>query len=174
MVKEVNVHVENIHWTLFPIESVPEDTDILPSVWSMQKKRNIVTNEITKYKARLNVHGGKQDFGENYFYTYATFVTWFAIRILIIYNIVLKWQLRQSEFIMAYTKSPIECDMYLNLTYGIATDSGNSRTYVLKLLRSVYVQKQADKVFPIYYLRIPSRLDYRRETLISACFTEAT
>ena len=159
MVKEVNVHVENVHSTLVSIESVPEDTDIIPSVWSMQKKRNLVTNDITKYKARLNVHGGKQDFGENYFYTYAKFVTRFSIRLLIICAIVLKWQLRQSEFILAYTKSPIECDMYLNLTYGIATDSGNSRTYVLKLLRNVYGQKQAGKTFPISYLRISSRLD---------------
>ena len=59
VVKEVNGHVDNSHWKLIPIESVPEDTDILPSVWSMQRKRNLVTNKITKYKARLNVHGGK-------------------------------------------------------------------------------------------------------------------
>ena len=56
VVKEVNGHVDNSHWKLVPIESVPEDTNILPSVWSMQRRRNLVTNEITKYKARLNVH----------------------------------------------------------------------------------------------------------------------
>ena len=59
VVKEFNGHVENAHWKLIPIESVPEGTNILPYVWYMQRKRNIVTNEITKYKARLNVHGGK-------------------------------------------------------------------------------------------------------------------
>ena len=56
VVKEVNGHVDNSHWKLVPIESVPEDTNILPSIWSMRRKRNLVTNEITKYKARLNVH----------------------------------------------------------------------------------------------------------------------
>ena len=35
VVKEVNGNVDNTHWKLFPIESVPEDTNILPSVWSM-------------------------------------------------------------------------------------------------------------------------------------------
>ena len=89
VVKEVNGHVDNSHWKLVPIESAPEDTDILPSVWSMQRKRNLVTNEITKYKARLNVHGGKQTFRENYFDTNAPVVTWFAIRLLIICAIVL-------------------------------------------------------------------------------------
>ena len=57
--KEVSWHIENSHWKLFPINSVPEDTVILTSVWSMKIKKNIVTNEIKKYKARLNVHGGK-------------------------------------------------------------------------------------------------------------------
>ena len=35
VVKEFNCHVDNSHWELVPIESVPEDTDILPSVWSV-------------------------------------------------------------------------------------------------------------------------------------------
>ena len=52
VVKEVNGHVDNAHWKLVPIESVIEDTDILPFVWSMQRKRNLITNDITKYKAR--------------------------------------------------------------------------------------------------------------------------
>ena len=55
--KEVNGHIYNTHWKLVPIESVPEDTDILPSVWSMQRNRNLITNDITKYKACMNVHG---------------------------------------------------------------------------------------------------------------------
>ena len=48
VVKEVNGEIENAHWKLVPINSVPDDTNILPSVWYMQRKRNIVTNEITK------------------------------------------------------------------------------------------------------------------------------
>ena len=97
----------------------------------------MVTNEITKYKARLNVHGGKQTFGVNYFDTYAPVVTWFAIRLLIICAIVLHWQLRQVDFIMSYAQAPIECDMYLQLPDGIETDTGNSKTHVLKLLCNV-------------------------------------
>ena len=75
VMKEVNGHVENAHWKLVPIKSVPEDIDILPSMWYMLRKRNIVTNEITKYKARLNLHKVKQIFGENYFDTYVPVVT---------------------------------------------------------------------------------------------------
>ena len=119
MVKEVNGHVNNAHWKLFPIAYVPEDIDILPSVWSIRRKRNIVTNEISKYKARLNLHGGKQTFGENYFNTYTPVFTWFTIRLLIICAIVLNWQLRQVDLIMAYAQAPIECSKYMQLTDGI-------------------------------------------------------
>ena len=56
--KEVIGHVDNKHWKLVPIKSIPEDTDTLLSVWYMRRKRNLVTNEITKYKARLNMKGG--------------------------------------------------------------------------------------------------------------------
>ena len=37
--------------------------------------------------------------------------------------------------------------MHLQLPDGIETDSGNSRTHVLKLLINVYGQKQAGKVW---------------------------
>ena len=129
-VKEVNGHVDNTHWKLVSIEYVPEDTDIPPYVWFIQRNINIVTNETTKYKARLNMHIGKQTFGENYFDTYGPVVPWFAIRLFIICSIVLNWQLRQMDIIMSYYQYPIECQ----LPYGIYTDTGNSRTNMLKLL----------------------------------------
>ena len=108
---------------------------------------NLATNVINKYKTRLNVHGGKHIFGENYFDTYNPVATWFAIRLLIICAIILNWQLCQVNFIMAYDQAPIECDMYLQLLDYIETESVNSRTHVLKLLQNVYVHKQAGKVW---------------------------
>ena len=84
----------------------------------MRRKQNLVTNEIKGYKARLNLHGGKQTLGENYWETYAPVVTWFAIRLLIVVGLVLQWQLRQVDFVMAYTQAPIECDMYMSHSMG--------------------------------------------------------
>jgi hypothetical protein len=72
-------------------EDVPPDTDILPAIWTMHRKCNLRTNEIKGHKARLNIHGGKQVYGVNYFETYAPVVTWFAIRFMIIIAIFLKW-----------------------------------------------------------------------------------
>ena len=90
IVKEVNGHVENNNWEIIERSKVPADEEVIPSVWAMRQKRNLTTNEITKYKARLNVHGGKQTFGVNYFETYAPVVTWFAIRLLFHFAILFK------------------------------------------------------------------------------------
>jgi hypothetical protein len=77
VVQEVNGHVSNNHWRLTKRFKVPSDVEVVPSVWSLQCKRDITTNKIKKYKARLNLHGGKQVFGLNYYETYALVVTWF-------------------------------------------------------------------------------------------------
>ena len=119
VVKEVNGHVDNNHWNLIKREDVPEDAQVVPSVWSMRRKRNLTTNEITKHKARLNLHGGKQIFGMNYFETYAPVVTWFAIRLMIVMGIIFNWALRQVDFVMAYPQAPIEADIYMELPQGI-------------------------------------------------------
>ncbi len=60
VIKEVNGHVNNKHWELVKQEEVPKDAQVVPSVWSMQRKQNLTTNEIIKHKARLNLHGSSK------------------------------------------------------------------------------------------------------------------
>jgi len=150
VVKEVNGHIDNHNWELVPRSEVPPNFKVIPSVWSMRRKRNLTTNEITKYKARLNIHGGKQIYGMNYFETFAPVVTWFAIRLLLVIVIILSLAAKQIDFIMAYPQAPIECDMYMELPFGIELQHGNSKDYVLKLLRNLYGQKQAGRVWNQY------------------------
>ncbi len=88
IIAEVNGHVDNKHWQLTKRSEVPPNNDVLPSVWSMRHKRDITTNEIKKYKARLNLHGGKQEFRMNYYETYTPVVTWFLIHLLIVIGII--------------------------------------------------------------------------------------
>ncbi len=65
VIKEVNGHVDNDHWKLIPRMEVPESTEVVPSVHAMQRKQDLTTGKVTKHKARLNLHGGKQEFGTN-------------------------------------------------------------------------------------------------------------
>jgi hypothetical protein len=70
VVKEINGHVENKNWELVPRDTVPEDAQIVPSVWLMRRKQDLTTNDVKSHKARLNLHGGKQIYGMNYVETY--------------------------------------------------------------------------------------------------------
>lgn len=145
IIKEVNDHIEKKHWKLIPREEVPSDAKVLPSVWSMKRKRDIQTQQVYKHKARLNLHGGKQEFGLHYYETYAPVVTWFAIRLLLIIAILLKWYTRQIDFILAYPQADITEDIYMDLPKGIETKHGNGRTHVLKLLKNLYGAKDAGR-----------------------------
>jgi hypothetical protein len=134
VVKEINGHIDNKRWKLIKRSEVPKDVDVIPSVWSMRRKRNLTTNEVTKYKSRLNLHGGKQVYGMNYFETYAPVVTWFAIRLFLVLGLLFSLALRQVDFVQAYPQAPIEQDMFMELPAGIETRHGSSRDHVLQLL----------------------------------------
>jgi hypothetical protein len=109
-----------------------------------------LTGKITKHKARLDLHGGKQEFGMMYYHTYAPVVTWFAIQLLIVFGILFSWSLQQVDFVMAYRQAPIKMDMYIELPQGINIKNGNSKNHVFKLLANLYGQKQAGRVWNGY------------------------
>jgi hypothetical protein len=140
IIKEINDHITRKHWILVPREKVPKGTKILDSVWAMKRKRDLVTGEVYKHKARLNVHGGQQQFGVNYFETYSPVVTWFSLRTMLTLSLLYDWHTRQVDFILAYPQAPIEFDMYMELPKGIEMKDGNRKTHVLKLLKNLYGQ----------------------------------
>ncbi len=102
VIKEVNGHVDSNNWMLQKWSNVPEDIQIVSSLWSLQCKCNLTTNELKSHKNRLNLHGVKQVYGMNYFETYAPAVTWFTIRLMITFRIIFCWALQQVDFVMAY------------------------------------------------------------------------
>jgi hypothetical protein len=56
---QVQAHESNGHWELVDRKDIPGGMPVLPSVWSMKRKRRIDTREVYKWKARLTVHGGQ-------------------------------------------------------------------------------------------------------------------
>ena len=168
IVKEVNGHVDSDNWELVKRSQVPSEQQVIPSVWAMKRKRNLTTNEITKYKARLNIHGGKQTYGVNYFDTYAPVITWFAIRILIIMALMYGWSLKQVDFVMAYPQAPVENDLYMELPHGIATKHGNSKEHVLKITSNLYGQKQAGRVWNQYLVSKLQSIGFQ-QSLVDEC-----
>jgi hypothetical protein len=93
VIKEVNGHMDCNNWTLRKQSEVPEDVQIVPSAWALQCKCNLTMNEVDSHKARSKLHGRKQVYGMSYFETYAPVVTWFAVRLMIIFGIFSCWAL---------------------------------------------------------------------------------
>jgi hypothetical protein len=168
IVKEVNGHVNNKHWTLVKRMDVPKEAQVVPSVWAMQRKCDLTTKEVIKHKARLDLHGGKQVYGMNYFETYAPVVTWFAIMLMIVFGIIFCWARWQVDFVMAYPQAPVEMDISMELPQGIKTATGNSKDHVLKLLKNIYGQKQAGRVWNSFLVDKLTSLSYT-SLLIDDC-----
>jgi hypothetical protein len=76
VIKEVNGHVDSNNWTLRKQSEVPEDIQIVPSVWALRCKHDLTKNKVKSHKARLNLQDGQQVYIMNYFETYAPVVTW--------------------------------------------------------------------------------------------------
>ena len=102
---------------------------------------------------------GSKHLAKTIFDTYAPVVIWFVIRLLIICAIV-----------MAYAQAPIRRDMYLQLPNSIDTESGNIRTHVLKLLRNVYSQKQAGKVWANFLSDNIFKIEFKRINIDECVF----
>lgn len=152
MVKEVNTHTERGHWEVISRSSVPDGTDILPAVWAMKRKRKILTREVYKWKARLNVHGGKQKLGINYWETYAAALKWSSIRFFLTQIVINRWHTRQIDFVLAYPQADVECDLYLEIPQGF-TFNGERKTHCLKLLKNLYGSKAAGRVWQQHLFR---------------------
>ena len=152
IVKEFNDHIDHKHWQLIPRSEVPKEQKVLPSVWSMKRKRDIKTQEVYKWKARLNVHGGKQTHGVNYWETFAPVVTWITIRLLLVLTVLNNWKSRQIDFVLAYPQADIQVPMYMELPKGIEPkdDNVDKKGYVLQLLKNLYGQKQAGRVWSLF------------------------
>ena len=113
--------MENGDWEHVPRHTIPEGVNPGLSVWSMRQKCDLVIDDFVKYKARLNLHGGKQELGANYFEMLYPVFTWIAICFLLVLVILNCWSMIQIDFVMAYTQAPIECKMYMTLPHGILT-----------------------------------------------------
>ena len=133
-----------------PLSQVPKGTKLIDMVWSMRRKRRIKTQEIYKWKARLNVYGGQQEHGIHYWDTYTSLVTWQMVQFFLILSILLGWQSRQVDFVMAYPQAPAEMLLYMQLPQGYKRSGMTRKTHMLKLLCNVYGQKQAGQVWNKY------------------------
>jgi len=136
-----------------PRDSIPPETKPLPAIWAFKQKQ-LPDWAILKHKARLNVHGGIQHQGINYWETYAPVVNWLTARLTMILSLLKNFKCRQIDFVQAFTQAPIDCPIYMEIPAGYCIRNGKlvyhgadtkniDKTYVLQLLKNMYGLKQA-------------------------------
>ena len=151
MEKEVNDQIENGNFSVIPQSKVPKGFRVFPGVWMLVRKREILTREIKKYKARLALDGSRMREGEDYDKTYALVASWMSIRLLLTFVVALGWHTQQVDYVAAYTQAPIDRDMYMEFPRGFKVPRGIDRkAVVLKLHCNLYGQKQAGRVWYEY------------------------
>lgn len=163
MKKEVDSHETRQHWEMINRSQVPTGTKVLPAVWSMKRKRRAATGEVYKHKARLNVHGGRQEHGVNFWETYSPVVNWFTIRLFLILAIIFNWHTRQVDFVLAFPQADIECDMYMEIPQGFhMADHLSKKDFCLKLKKNLYGQKQAGRVWNQYLHKGLTKIGFKQ------------
>ena len=117
----------------------------------MKRTRDIATQVILKWKARLNVHRGKQELGVNYWQTYALVAAWADIRLLMIMATLSGWSTYQLDFVLAFPQASIETEILMEIPAGFKVPGAhNKNEYVLKLISNLYGQKRGGQVWNNY------------------------
>ena len=131
----------------------------------MKRKRDVRTQKIIKYKAWLNAHGGQQEYGIHYFETYSPVVNWFSVRLFLVLTLLLNWYMRQIDFVLAYPQAPIKCDLFMKMPRGIVVPGYDPKQYCLRLVKNIYGQKQAGRVWNKYLCEGLTKLSFSQSTV---------
>ena len=86
-----------------------------------------------------------QQWGVNYWETYAPVVNWVSVRFLLVLSEIVGLNNRAIDFFLAFTQAKLDVPVYMELPIGmeVVCAGVNRRTHVLKLNRSLYGLKQA-------------------------------
>ena len=101
-------------WEIITKSSLPTSAHIIQLIWSFKRKRNPF-GYLIKHKARLCVHGGMQQEGIDFHNTFAPVVNWYTVRLIIMMSEMNGWESRQIGYVLAFSKSQIDSDVYLHL-----------------------------------------------------------
>jgi len=162
MEKEMENHVERKYWKYHLKDEVPQD-QILRSTWTFKIKRNRSTGEVIKYKARFCADGRRQEFGINYFETYAPVVKWNSIRTCLTLSVIYNWKTRAIDFDQAYTQADCDSDIFLHLPFGYHIKSTSK--YVIQLLKNLYGLRQGGYNF---YEKLKNELTSEKREFIQS------
>jgi len=137
MMKEIQDHENREHWSLFPRADIPDGHKTILAIWSFKRKR-FPDGRVNKHKARLCAHGGMQQWGVDYWETYAPVVNWLCIKTLLILSVIYGYHSRSIDFVLAFPQATLKEMVFMEFPAGVEYPNGSRKQYVLKLNKNLY------------------------------------
>jgi hypothetical protein len=120
---------------ILPAYKVPGGMRVFSTVWAMKRKRRVKTQEVYKYKARLNLDGSQMKLSKDYDLTYAPVASWESVRILLALVLSQKWNTKQLDYVLAFPQAPVERECYMQIPKGIVIHEPGE--WVLRVNRNI-------------------------------------
>ena len=134
---EVDAHQTREHWEIIPRSQMPSDMKTILAIWSFKRKR-LPDGTLNKHKARLCAHGGMQQWGVNYWETYAPVVNWISVRFLLVLAQIIGLETKALDFVLAFPQADLDTPVFMDIPIGVSVDGiHQNRKYVLRLLKSL-------------------------------------
>ena len=140
---EIFAHEERDHWEIVPCSEMPQDMKTIMEIWSFKRRRH-PDGTLNKHKARLCAHGGMQQWGVNYWETYAPVVNWTSVQFMLIIGQLSGLKTKALDFVLAFPQADLDTPVYMEIPIGVSVDGiHQNKKYVMRLLKSLYGLKQA-------------------------------
>ena len=153
MYKEVQSMFDNDIWTKVTRTSMLRHYDQelksgkdikrkqLLMIWTFKRKRH-PDGSLSKYKARLCVHGGQEQHGIHFWETFAPVVSWMSVRTLLVLSKINNLHTKSIDFVQAYPQADIKVTIYLHTPQGVSFGDKH-QDVVLQLKKNLYGLKDS-------------------------------
>ena len=84
-----------------------------------------------------------QQWGVDYWETYAPVVNWMSVRTLLILSVIYGYHSRSIDFILAFPQAKLDTYIFMEFPAGMNCGEGSRKQSVLKLKKNLYGLKDA-------------------------------
>jgi hypothetical protein len=134
-----------------PVQECPDGFTPIKGKWVFVRKRD-ENGKIIRFKSRYVAQGFSQEFGVNYFGTYAPVMDKIQLRWMIAFAASNNLTLRQADVVTAYLYGKIDVELYITLPPSTKPTSSRSFTQpCMKILKSLYGLKQAGRIWYLHF-----------------------
>jgi hypothetical protein len=137
------------------MSDLPPRARLLNAIWSYRRKRR-PDGLLLKHKSRICADGSQQQYGVDYWETYAPVIHWSTIRMVLVLSALLKLKSWQVDYTQAFPQAPLDDDVFMRIPQGWYFDTATQQLkphthdptskdmqHCIRLKRNLYSVKQA-------------------------------